>query len=87
MSAAFPEWLVPMAATYEHRRSPLWLKMKCELTQNFIVGGFTDPQGSRVGLGALLVGYEERGAVIFAAFIERTVHRKLRHSRLLEVRG
>ncbi len=42
---------------YEHRRSPHWLKMKCEATQEFVVGGFTDPQGGRVGLGALLVGY------------------------------
>jgi ATP-dependent DNA ligase len=42
---------------YEHRRSPHWLKMKCEATQELVVGGFTDPQGGRVGLGALLVGY------------------------------
>jgi bifunctional non-homologous end joining protein LigD len=42
---------------YEHRRSPHWLKMKCEATQELVVGGFTDPQGARVGLGALLVGY------------------------------
>jgi bifunctional non-homologous end joining protein LigD len=42
---------------YEHRRSKHWLKMKCEETQEFVVGGFTDPQRSRVGLGALLVGY------------------------------
>jgi bifunctional non-homologous end joining protein LigD len=42
---------------YEHRRSKLWLKMKCEFSQEFVVGGFTDPQGARVGLGALLVGY------------------------------
>jgi bifunctional non-homologous end joining protein LigD len=41
---------------YEHRRSPHWLKMKCETTEEFVVGGFTDPQGARVGLGALLVG-------------------------------
>ena len=44
---------------YEHRRSPHWLKMKCEATQEFVVGGFTDPQGGRIGLGALLVGYYE----------------------------
>ena len=44
-------------SSYEHRRSPHWLKMKCEATQEFVVGGFTDPQGGRVGLGALLVGY------------------------------
>jgi ATP-dependent DNA ligase len=42
---------------YEHRRSPHWLKMKCEASQELVVGGFTDPQGTRVGLGALLVGY------------------------------
>ena len=45
---------------YEQRRSRNWLKMKCELAQEFVVGGFTDPQGKRVGLGALLVGYYER---------------------------
>jgi bifunctional non-homologous end joining protein LigD len=44
---------------YEQRRSPHWLKMKCEATQELVVGGFTDPQGGRVGLGALLVGYYE----------------------------
>jgi bifunctional non-homologous end joining protein LigD len=42
---------------YEHRRSPHWVKMKCEASQELVVGGFTDPQGKRVGLGALLVGY------------------------------
>lgn len=44
---------------YEHRRSKLWLKMKIEASQELVVGGFTDPQGARVGLGALLVGYYE----------------------------
>src|SRR5262249_4531137 len=44
-------------SVYEHRHSPNWLKMKCEATQELVVGGYTDPQGSRVGLGALLVGY------------------------------
>jgi bifunctional non-homologous end joining protein LigD len=44
-------------SVYEHRRSPHWLKMKCEASQELVVGGFTDPQGARVGLGALLVGY------------------------------
>jgi ATP-dependent DNA ligase len=44
-------------SVYEQRRSPHWLKMKVELAQEFVVGGFTDPQGKRVGLGALLVGY------------------------------
>ena len=124
-------------STYEHRRSPHWLKMKCELTLDLVIGGFTDPQGTRVGLGALLVGHREGDDLIFAgkvgtgfdtqqligvratldrleipvspftkavglprlrahwvrpelvvpvAFIEWTVHGKLRHPRLLGVR-
>ena len=54
---------------YEHRRSKQWLKMKCELSQNFVVGGFTDPQGKRVGLGALLVGYHKENDFVFAGKI------------------
>lgn len=54
---------------YEHRRSPHWLKMKCELAQELVVGGFTDPQGRRVGLGALLVGYFDGGDFVFAGKI------------------
>ena len=122
---------------YEHRRSKHWLKMKCELEHDFVVGGFTDGQGTRVGLGALLVGYFEGDDFVFAgkvgtgfdtalltdlrkrldaleveatpftkakglprvrahwvrpeivvhvAFVEWTVHTKLRHSRLLGFR-
>ena len=122
---------------YEHRRSPHWLKMKCEASQELVFGGFTDPRGARVGLGALLVGYFEGDDLVFAgkigtgfdtkllldlrarldrleipkapftkgtglprlglhwvrpeivvqvAFIEWTVHGKLRHPRLLGVR-
>jgi bifunctional non-homologous end joining protein LigD len=51
---------------YEHRRSPHWLKMKCEATQELVVGGFTDPKGKRVGLGALLVGYFDDDDLVFA---------------------
>jgi ATP-dependent DNA ligase len=122
---------------YEHRRSKQWIKMKCEASQELVVGGFTDPQGGRVGLGALLVGYFDKDDFVFAgkvgtgfdtrllldlrarldalqiptspftkakglprlrahwvrpeivvqvAFIEWTVHGKLRHSRLIAVR-
>ena len=53
-------------STYEHRRSRSWLKMKCEARQPFVVGGFTDPQRSRVGLGALLVGFYEGSDFVFA---------------------
>jgi len=51
---------------YEHRRSPHWVKMKCEESQELVVGGFTDPQGKRVGLGALLLGYFEGDDLWFA---------------------
>jgi len=67
---------------YEHRRSPHWLKMKCELAQELVVGGFTDPQGKRVGLGALLVGYFEKDDFVFAGKIGTGFDTKL----LLELR-
>ena len=51
---------------YEHRRSPHWLKMKVEVSRAFTVGGFTDPQGARVGLGALLVGTRDGEDLVFA---------------------
>jgi ATP-dependent DNA ligase len=51
---------------YEHRRSKHWLKMKVEASQEFVVGGFTDPRGARVGLGALLVGYRAGDDFAFA---------------------
>jgi bifunctional non-homologous end joining protein LigD len=54
---------------YEHRRSKHWLKMKIEASQELVVGGFTDPQGGRVGLGALLVGYYEGSDLVFAGKI------------------
>jgi bifunctional non-homologous end joining protein LigD len=111
--------------------------MKCEASQELVVGGFTDPQGERQGLGALLLGYFEGEDFVFAgkvgtgfdtkqllglrermdaieiatspftravglprlrahwvrpeivvqvAFIEWTVHGKLRHGRFLGIR-
>jgi ATP-dependent DNA ligase len=51
---------------YEHRRSPHWLKMKCEASQELVVGGFTEPRGKRRGLGALLVGYFEGKDLVYA---------------------
>jgi len=68
---------------YEHRRSKHWLKMKCELSQELVVGGFTDPQGTRVGLGALLVGYHEGDDLVFAGKIGTGFDTKL----LLDLRA
>ena len=69
-------------SVYEHRRSKQWLKMKCELSQEFVVGGFTDPQGQRVGLGALLVGHHDGSDLVFAGKIGTGFDTKL----LLELR-
>lgn len=41
---------------YEHARSRQWLKFKCEHGQEFVVGGYTDAKGGRIGFGALLLG-------------------------------
>ena len=51
---------------YVQRRSTDWLKFKCVNRQEFVIGGFTDPRGSRVGFGALLVGYYENGQLRYA---------------------
>jgi bifunctional non-homologous end joining protein LigD len=69
-------------SVYEQRRSPHWLKMKCEASQELVVGGFTDPQGARVGLGALLVGYFDQEDFVFAGKVGTGFDRKL----LLELR-
>jgi ATP-dependent DNA ligase len=68
---------------YEHRRSRHWLKMKCEATQELVVGGFTDPQRRRVGLGALLVGYFEKDDFVFAGRVGTGFDNKL----LLDLRA
>lgn len=47
-------------------RSSDWQKIKCVKRQEFVVGGFTDPEGSRVGVGSILVGYYERDCLRFA---------------------
>lgn len=48
------------------RRSPYWLKFKCIMKQELVVGGYTSPRGSRTDFGALLVGYYEKGKLKFA---------------------
>ena len=53
------------SAPYTHGRSKDWLKLKCVNEQEFVVLGWTEPHGSRSGLGALLVGYYEEGRLRF----------------------
>jgi DNA ligase D-like protein (predicted ligase) len=53
-------------APYARGRSKDWLKLKCSWEQELVVGGFTDPAGSRTDFGALLVGYYEDGLLRYA---------------------
>ncbi len=53
-------------ASYVYSRSRKWLKFKCVHRQELVVGGFTDPGGSRKGFGALLLGYHEDGDFVYA---------------------
>jgi bifunctional non-homologous end joining protein LigD len=55
------------ASGYVGGRSRDWLKFKAENNQEFVIGGFTDPQGSRAGFGALLIGYyDDNGQLVYA---------------------
>jgi bifunctional non-homologous end joining protein LigD len=47
-------------APYQQRRSRNWLKLKCIQREEFVVIGYTDPQGTRAGFGALHLGYYDR---------------------------
>jgi DNA ligase D-like protein (predicted ligase) len=54
-------------APYLAGRTRNWLKFKCENAQEFVIGGYTDPQRSRVGFGALLLGYYDAdGDLVYA---------------------
>jgi bifunctional non-homologous end joining protein LigD len=66
-------------APYTSRRNTDWIKLKCGQRQEFVIGGYTDPKGSRTGIGALLLGlHDEEGALQFvghvgSGFDERTL--------------
>lgn len=51
---------------YEHKRSKNWLKFKCALGQELVIGGYTAPQGARANFGALLLGYYKDGEFKYA---------------------
>ncbi len=50
------------ASVYQERRSRDWVKIKAQLESEFVVGGWTEPRGSRKGFGALLIGAHYNGA-------------------------
>ncbi|MGB8467971.1 MAG: non-homologous end-joining DNA ligase [Candidatus Babeliales bacterium] len=51
---------------YVGKRSRAWLKFKCSIGQELVIGGYTEPQRSRTDFGALLVGYYKNGSLHFA---------------------
>lgn len=53
-------------STYQHHRSRDWLKLKCGQEQEFVIAGYTKPQGSRAKFGALLLGYYENKKLKYA---------------------
>lgn len=53
-------------STYVHSRSKKWLKFKCSKGQELVIGGFTEPEGERLGFGALLVGYYKNDKLHYA---------------------
>ncbi len=66
-------------SAYVTRRSSDWIKLKCGQRQEFVIGGYTDPKGSRAGIGSLLLGvHDEEGRLRYAGnvgtgFSERTL--------------
>jgi len=52
---------------YLARRSRDWLKIKCQLEQEFVIGGYTVPQGTRAHFGALHLGLYERGELVYVS--------------------
>jgi bifunctional non-homologous end joining protein LigD len=56
-------------STYQERRSRDWVKIKTGYEQEFVVGGWTEPKGSRKGFGALLLGVYQKGSLIFVGSV------------------
>jgi bifunctional non-homologous end joining protein LigD len=50
---------------YEQRRTRDWVKIKAQLVQECVIGGFTEPRGSRTGFGSLLLGLYDRGKLVY----------------------
>jgi DNA ligase D-like protein (predicted ligase) len=66
---------------YGGGRSKDWLKFKCGRGQELVIGGFTEPKGSRIEFGALLVGYfDAAGALRYAGKVGTGFDRPLLRS-------
>ena len=74
-------------SVYAARRSRDWLKFKCELGQELVVGGYTAPKGSRTEFGALLLGYYADGALRYAGKVGTGFDRAVLRELGAELRG
>ena len=70
-------------APYARGRSRDWLKLKCAWEQELVIGGYTEPRGSRIEFGALLVGYFDGNDLFFAGKVGTGFDTKL----LLDLRS
>jgi DNA ligase D-like protein (predicted ligase) len=64
-------------SSYGARRSRDWLKFKCQQGQEFVIGGYTAPQGSRTEFGALLIGYYDGDELRYAGKVGTGFDREL----------
>jgi ATP-dependent DNA ligase len=58
-------WPKRLASKYAGRRTPDWVKVKCDRRDLFVIGGATKPQGARTGFGALHVGRYDKGKLVY----------------------
>ena len=56
-----------LGSAYVAKRSRDWLKIKCQLRQEFVIGGYTEPQGSRARFGALHLGLYDQGGFVYVS--------------------
>ncbi|MGE4241697.1 DNA ligase D [Ramlibacter sp.] len=65
-------------SAYANRRSSDWIKLKCGRRQEFAIGGFTDPKGSRAGIGSLLLGvYDAQGRLTYCGNVGTGFNQKM----------
>jgi bifunctional non-homologous end joining protein LigD len=76
-------------APYRSGRGSDWLKIKCLKEQEVVIGGYTEPEGTRIGLGALLAGVHEGGQLVYVGkvgtgFSNRSLRDLMKRLRALE---
>jgi bifunctional non-homologous end joining protein LigD len=67
-------------ALYESKRSESWIKLKCRRRQEFVIGGYTEPNGSRKFFGALLLGVYDNGKLRYAGRVGTGFDREVLHA-------